>query len=98
MTEQLYRIKPLEWRYHGHKKYWKAKTVIGDFYADATRWEFFLWDDDIPSRDEDAQDEEQAKAAAEAHYRERMMGALEPVTLKCPYNYKSCDGGASDDQ
>ncbi len=81
MTDQLYRIKPLDWG----KKSNEAVTSIGTYRVTdnpdefvSVRHPFALLLDDLFVAE--CRDTPAAKAAAEAHYRERLMEALEPVT------------------
>jgi hypothetical protein len=72
--EGAYRVKPLEWEKKSNG-FW-ADTIIGRFGvgADATGWLYVT-----AGRLERCDGIEDGKAKAEAHYRERLLVALEPV-------------------
>lgn len=96
MSEQLYRIKPLEWegndpKLEGDKV--RVTTIFGSMYVGYTMLphegeyylpgEHWVWgycfDEYYDEAEHDCDSLEDGKAKAEAHYRERLLAALEPV-------------------
>ncbi len=87
MTEQLYRIKPLEWNECDDSL--KASTVFAVAYASADDWAVYyhaseLWPDKGLSSSLEA-----AKAAAETHYRERLTQGLEAVEVETVSDFQA---------
>ena len=74
MSEPTYRIRPLEWEQFGTA--FRTMTVVGRYLCGAGYF-YTPGDDCVDVKDLSP---EAAKDAAEAHYRERLMTALEEVT------------------
>lgn len=72
----LYRIKPLEWEDFDGIEF-SAHTVFGWWFVRQRRKGWFVALPD--ARPINCDSPEDGKAKAEAHYRERLMAALEPV-------------------
>jgi len=78
MTEKLYRIKPLVWVFQNVGNSWRAHTEIGSYTVIETLggavWShrYGEWVH-LPSLG-------QAKAFAEAHYRDRLLQCLEEIS------------------
>lgn len=72
LSEAAYRVKPLKWvKVKG--QWWSAASLFGDYRAYNDGW--FC---PIPAAFKVAATLDEAKLAAEAHYRERLLAALEP--------------------
>ena len=78
--ETLYRILPLVWKTrHG---FFRATTALGCIYIVAMADGKINWRrEDNDSRWYEASTIQKAKAAAEAHYRERLLACLEVVPM-----------------
>ena len=81
--EQLFKIKPLVWEKSDmgpSGRSWKSSTDIAVLYAEPHEWAVFYHNTDGPWPDKgSASSLDEAKAAAEEHYRKRLLQALEPV-------------------
>lgn len=85
MTDQLYRMKPLEWEERANGCV-AACTPVGEYFATKSHWHIEQKDGYWIVDEGEAISLEAAKEAAEQHYRERLMEALEPVDVKDIFN------------
>lgn len=76
-TDKLYKIKPLTWAKWASGE-WQADTSFGTYTVKKHRWQY-CFDAIYDSGESHCASIEAGKAAAEAHWRERILPMLEEV-------------------
>lgn len=75
--DNLYKIKPLAW-VEWRNGSWRAYTQLGNYTVNPNRWYYWLYVD-LDEGSHNCASIEAGKAAAEAHWRERILPMLEEV-------------------
>lgn len=78
-TDKLYNIKPLEWRESAgwFSNMWKADVDLGMYTVQPHRWGYYF--NEADENEFPCTSVEAGKAAAEAHWRERILPMLTEV-------------------
>jgi len=80
----LYKLKPLEWVWSGGSV-WRMETVVGRYSVHALYGSFYISQPNEPGMENEQPTLDEAKAAAETFYRERMTAGLVPATFQDLY-------------